>query len=267
MSTKGVSSNNGGNVSNKVALITGGTVGIGRASVVAFAKHGYTTIFCGRREAEGIETQRLAEAAGGQSLFVQADVCREADIELLMNRALGFSGRIDAAFNNAGITGKMGPTAAQSREDWESVLSVNVVGTWLCMKYQIQAMLAQGGGAIVNMSSVSGVWGTPGLSAYVASKHAVLGLTKTAAIEYAEAGIRINAVAPAGIMTDIIGSTLAHDPTLLAKFTSAHPLGRLGTVDEVAEAVVWLCSDAASFITGHTMMIDGGATAGVNPFK
>jgi len=254
-------------LTNKVALVTGGTAGIGRASVVAFAKRGYITVFCGRREAEGIETQRLAEAAGGQSLFVQADVSKEADVEQLTKRALAFSGRIDAAFNNAGITGTMAPTAAQSLEDWESVLSVDVIGTWLCMKHQIQAMLAQGGGAIVNMSSVSGVWGTPGLSAYAAAKHAVLGLTKTAAIEYAAANIRINAVAPAGIMTGILGSTLRHDPTLLAKFTSAHPIGRLGTVDEVVEAVVWLCSDAASFITGHTMMIDGGATAGVNPFK
>ena len=254
-------------MTDRVALVTGGTAGIGRASVVAFAKLGYITVFCGRREAEGKETQSLAEAAGGRSLFVQADVCNEADVERLTKRALEFSGRIDAAFNNAGITGNMAPTIAQSREDWESVLSINVVGTWLCMKHQIQAMLAQGSGAIVNMSSVSGVWGTPGLSAYVAAKHAVLGLTKTAAIEYAAAGIRINAVAPAGIMTDIVGSTLSHDPTLLAKFTSAHPIGRLGTVDEAAEAVVWLCSDAASFITGHTMMIDGGATAGVNPFK
>ena len=252
---------------DKVALITGGTAGIGRASVLAFAKRGYTTVFCGRREAEGLETQRLAEAVGGRSLFVQADVVQEAEVEQLMTRALEFTGRIDAAFNNAGITGAMGATDAQSREDWESVLTINVVGTWLCMKHQIKAMLPQGHGAIVNMSSVSGVWGMPGLSPYAASKHAVLGLSKTAAIEYAAAGIRINAVAPAGIMTDILGSTLGHDPTLLAKFTSAHPIGRLGSVDEVAEAVVWLCSDGASFITGHTLMIDGGATAGVNPLK
>jgi NAD(P)-dependent dehydrogenase (short-subunit alcohol dehydrogenase family) len=251
----------------KVALITGGTSGIGRAAVLAFAKAGISTVFCGRRSAEGKETEALVERAGARGLFVQTDVCDEAAVQQLVERTLSVFGRLDCAFNNAGITGRMGPTAEHNRADWDAVMATNVTGTWLCMKYQIQAMLKQGKGSIVNMSSVSGVWGTPGLSPYVAAKHAVLGLTKTAAMEYSAAGIRINAVAPAGIGTEIISTTLGHDENLIAKFRSAHPIGRFGTVEEVANAVVWLSSSEASFITGHTLMIDGGATAGVNPFK
>jgi NAD(P)-dependent dehydrogenase (short-subunit alcohol dehydrogenase family) len=252
---------------NRVALVTGGTTGIGRAAVLGFARQGYATVFCGRREVEGKETEALVREAGGRGKFVQTDVCDEQAVRRLVNQTLETFGGLDCAFNNAGITGPMRPTADITLEDWSAVMSINVTGTWLCMKYQIPIMLKQKRGAIVNMSSVSGVWGTPGLSAYVAAKHAVLGLTKSAAIEYAPAGIRINAVGPAGIMTDILGSALGDNTDMLDKFRSAHPLGRFGTPQEVAAAVVWLCSDESSFITGTTLMIDGGGTAGVNPFK
>ena len=251
----------------RVALITGGTTGIGRSTAVAFAKRGVRTVFCGRRKPEGEQTLELVKAAGGQGLFVQADVCDEAAMRGLVDRTVEAFGRLDYAFNNAGITGQLGPSIGYDRKAWEDIMATNVTGTWLCMKYQIPAMLKQGSGVIVNMSSVSGVWGTPGLAAYVAAKHAVLGLTKTAAMEFAQAGIRINAVAPAGIMTEVITAGLDNNQELIAKFRGAHPIGRFGSAEEVASAVLWLCSDEASFITGHTMMIDGGATAGVNPFK
>jgi NAD(P)-dependent dehydrogenase (short-subunit alcohol dehydrogenase family) len=254
-------------MSDRVALVTGGTTGIGRATVLAFAKRGYATVFCGRREAEGKQTEDMLQAAGGRGRFIQTDVCDEAAVRHLIGWTLENYGQLDCAFNNAGVTGPMRPTIELTPEEWASVMSINVTGTWLCMKYQIPAMLKRGRGAIVNMASVSGIWGTPGLAAYVAAKHAVLGLTKTAAIEYAPAGLRINAVAPAGIMTEIISSALGDNPVMLEKFRSAHPLGRFGTAEEVAAAVLWLCSDESSFVAGNTLMIDGGATAGVNPFK
>jgi NAD(P)-dependent dehydrogenase (short-subunit alcohol dehydrogenase family) len=252
---------------DRVAVITGGTTGIGRSTAVAFAKRGVHTVFCGRRRPEGEQTLKLVQAEGVRGMFVQADVCDEPAMKSMVEQTVSEFGRIDYAFNNAGITGPLMPTVAFEREVFEAIIATNVTGTWLCMKYQIPAMLKQGSGAIVNMSSVSGVWGTPGLSPYVAAKHAVLGLTKTAAMEYAQTGVRINAVGPAGIMTEVLTTALGGDEVMTAKFKSAHHMNRFGDPDEVAKAVVWLCSDEASYITGHTLMIDGGAVAGVNPFR
>ncbi len=247
----------------KIALITGGTSGIGRATAVGFAQAGATVVVCGRRQAQGEETIDLVRQAGSDGSFVQTDVSDEAAVQSLIGQTVERYGRLDYAFNNAGIGGDIGPLVACTRESWDQVISTNLTGVWLCMKYELQRMLQQGGGVIVNTASVAGVWGSPGMSAYVASKHAVVGLTKAAALEYAAAGVRVNVVAPAGILTDMVTNMMNEE--MLTAFANSHPVGRLGQPEEVAQAVVWLCSDAASFITGHTLMIDGGTTAGVNP--
>jgi NAD(P)-dependent dehydrogenase (short-subunit alcohol dehydrogenase family) len=218
---------------------------------------------------EGEATVRMIQDASGEALFLKADVSQAAEVQALVQRAVGRYGRLDCAHNNAGVEGLRGvapaPTADLTEDMWDYILNINLKGVWLCMKYEIPQMLAQGGGAIVNTASILGLVGIPTGAAYVASKHGVVGLTKTAALEYAHAGVRINAVCPGFIRTPLVERffdlTSRENPHISAQVTALHPLGRLGTPEEVAEVVVWLCSDAASFVTGHTMSVDGGYLA------
>lgn len=249
--------------SSKVVLITGGSSGIGRAAAVAFARNGARVVIAARRRAEGEETLRLVEAAGSEGQFVPADVRHASEVRATVEACVEAYGGLDYAFNNAGIEGTgFVKTADYDEETFRQVIDVNLTGVFLSMKYQIPALLARGGGAIVNMSSVAGLIGGGVGVAYHASKHGVVGLTKSAALEYARAGIRINAVCPAVITTDMASRLFHTDPGIAEDIVAAHPVGRLGTVDEVADAVVWLCSDQASFITGETLRIDGGMLAG-----
>jgi NAD(P)-dependent dehydrogenase (short-subunit alcohol dehydrogenase family) len=250
------------NLVSKVALVTGGTSGIGRAAALAFARDGARVIVSGRREKEGIAVVSEIQAAGGDALFVRADVTREDEIAALVTRTLEHFGRLDYAFNNAGVLGGLAPTAEQTNGNYAHIFEANVRGVFWSMKHQIPAMLQGGGGAIVNNASIGGSIGFPNFSLYVASKHAVIGLTKSAALEYAQQGLRVNAVSPAGIQTDMFDTAFGKGITEDKKAMAAlHPIGRIGAPAEVAEAVVWLCSPRASFITGHDLLVDGGFTA------
>jgi NAD(P)-dependent dehydrogenase (short-subunit alcohol dehydrogenase family) len=246
----------------KVGLVTGGTSGIGRDTAVLFAKAGAKVVVSGRREPEGEETIELIGAAGGDGLFVKADVSKASDVETLIQKAVERFGRLDIAFNNAGIEGVWVPIVRQSEEDWDRTIDINLKGVWLCLKYEIRQMLLQGGGgAIVNMASVVGLIGAAGAAAYSASKHGVMGLTKAAALETARNGIRINAVCPAAVETTM-AERLYNAPAVHKYVLSCHPVGRFGRPAEIAEAVVWMCSDRASFMTGQSLVIDGGFLAG-----
>ena len=244
----------------RVALVTGGSSGIGRATALAFSWEGAKVVVSDVDVEGGDETVRMIKEAGGEALFVRTDVSKVAEVEAMVNRTVEAYGRLDCAFNNAGVEGDLGPTADCSEENWNRVISVNLTGVWLCMKYEIPQMIKQGGGAIVNTSSSTGLLAAPGLPAYSASKHGVIGLTKSAALECAKAGIRINVVCPANIHTPMVERIVRAYPEAEARVSSI-PVGRMGTPEEVAEAVVWLCSDAASFVTAHTMLVDGGFTA------
>ena len=248
---------------DKVAIVTGGGSGIGRASTLALANAGAKVVISGRREKEGHETVALIKNAGSQGLFIQADASNEADVERLVAQTLSTYGRLDAAFNNAGIEGEVGKqTHEQSVANYRAVMDTNVLGVLLAMKHEIAAMLKNGGGSIVNNASVGGLVGFPGVSVYVASKHAVLGLTKTAALEYAKQGIRVNAVSPGGTETPMLHRFTGGPGTdFFNQLTGMQPIGRLGRPEEIAEAVLWLCSDKASFVTGLSLTADGGWTA------
>jgi NAD(P)-dependent dehydrogenase (short-subunit alcohol dehydrogenase family) len=248
----------------KVGLITGGTSGIGRETAVLFAKAGVKVVVAGRREKEGKETADLVRAAGGEGLFVKTDVSKASEVDALVQTAVDKFGRLDVAFNNAGIEGVWVPIIRQTEEDFDRTININLKGVWLCLKSEIRQMLKQGGGgSIVNMASITGLVGSAGAAAYSASKHGVVGLTKAAALETARSGIRINAVCPAAVetaMSDrIFGAPAVHKYVL-----SCHPIGRFGKASEIAEAVVWMCSDRASFMTGQSLVLDGGFLAGQN---
>jgi NAD(P)-dependent dehydrogenase (short-subunit alcohol dehydrogenase family) len=247
----------------KIGLVTGGTSGIGRDASVLFARAGAKVVVAGRREVEGKETVDLIQAAGGEGLFVKADVSRAADVEALVQKTVEKFGRLDVAFNNAGVEGNWIPIAEQSEEEWDRTIDINLKGVWLCLKHEIRQMLKQSGGAIVNMASVAGWIGSAGAATYCASKHGVIGLTKSAALETARDGIRINAVCPAVIETPM-GERLFGAPEMKQFALGLHPIGRFGTPMEVAEAVVWMCSDRASFMTGQSLVLDGGFLAGPN---
>jgi NAD(P)-dependent dehydrogenase (short-subunit alcohol dehydrogenase family) len=248
----------------KVVIVTGGTSGIGREAAVLFAKAGAKVVVAGRREAEGKETMDLVRGAGGEGLFVKTDVSRAAEVQELVRKTVEKFGRLDVAFNNAGIEGNWIPIVEQSEEDWDRTIDINLKGVWLCLKYEIQQMLKQGGGgAIVNMASVAGLAGFAGAATYCSSKHGVMGLTKSAALETAQSGIRINAVCPAVIETPMAERAFS-TPELKKFVLGLHPLGRFGKPLEIAEAVVWMCSDRASFMTGQSLVLDGGFLAGPN---
>jgi NAD(P)-dependent dehydrogenase (short-subunit alcohol dehydrogenase family) len=244
----------------KVAIITGGSSGIGRATAVALAKEGVKVTVAARRVKEGEETVHLVKEAGSDGIFVKTDVANEDDVRSLVERTIEIYGKLDYAFNNAGIGETRTPLIEQKSDVFDQVMNVNVKGVWLCMKYEIPQMIRSGRGAIVNMSSVAGVMGFPQIPIYVASKHAVLGLTKSAALEYAKSGIRINAIAPGTVDTDPvrIGRAAQDNKQFLETLKSMHPIGRIADPEEMANAVVWLLSDKASFVLGHTLLVDGG---------
>jgi NAD(P)-dependent dehydrogenase (short-subunit alcohol dehydrogenase family) len=244
----------------KSALVTGAASGIGRASALAFAREGARVVIADVNEAEGRKAAEVIRRAGSEARFVRADVTREDEVEAMVRETVEAFGGLDCALNNAGMTGVAGPLQGLSLEEFERVMALNLVGVFLCMKHEIPAM-GEGGGAIVNMASGAGLIPTPGLAPYCASKHGVLGLTKTAALENARTGIRINAICPGSTDTPMLQTSMAADPQVKKMVLSAQPGGRLGTAEEIAEAAVWLCSDRASFVTGHSMLVDGGAVA------
>ena len=244
----------------KVALVTGGGTGIGRATAIAFAREGANVVIGNRNSEAGEAVVKTIQANGGQASFLRTDVSSEEDVKALIEHAVATYGRLDVAFNNAGIGGAAGPLADQSSDNYDKVMGINVKGVWMSMKYEIRQMLKTGGGSIVNNSSVGGLVGFAGVSIYSASKHAVMGLTKSAALEYSARGVRINAVNPAVIRTPMAEGLAKMRKGKPDDLAAVHPIGRIGEPEEVADAVLWLCSDKASFVTGTATCVDGGYT-------
>ena len=249
-----------GQLAGKVALVTGAGSGIGRETALAFAREGARVVVADVDAPSGEQTVDQIADTGGEATFVHCDVSRSEQVQSLIQRCVEVYGRLDCAHNNAGISRGRAVTAEYAESQWDDVIAINLTGVWLCMKYELRQMLAQGAGSIVNTASIAGLVGIAGNAGYVASKHGVVGLTRAAAIECAPQGIRVNAVCPGYVDTPLI-SALTEDPNARASIVARHPLGRLGLPGDVAEAVVWLCSDAASFVTGHTLTIDGGYVA------
>jgi NAD(P)-dependent dehydrogenase (short-subunit alcohol dehydrogenase family) len=250
---------------DKVALITGAASGIGRATALVFAEEGAKLVLADVDERGGTETVRLVKEQGGEAVLVPCDVAVSVQVDDLVAACVDRFGRLDCAFNNAGVGGESAPFVDYDEADWNRVIGVNLTGVFLCMQRELRQMVAQGSGVIVNAASIVGVMGYPRLIAYNAAKHGVVGLTKTAALEYADRGIRVNAVCPAWIETPMVmdvGPRPASIPQVYEALAGAIPLKRLGLPSEVAHAVAWLCSDASSFVTGVPLVVDGGLTAG-----
>jgi NAD(P)-dependent dehydrogenase (short-subunit alcohol dehydrogenase family) len=246
---------------NKVGLVTGGASGIGRATALLMAREGAQVIVSDINEEAGEETAAQIRAAGGDARVIACNVAKNDQVVRLIEGTLQTYGRLDCAFNNAGVGGTMSPIDEKTEDEWDLVLGVNLKGVWMCIKYEIPALLASGGGSIVNMASVAGLSGFRNASAYAASKHGVVGLTRTAALEVARQNIRVNAVCPGFTDTPMVQAMVELFPGMKEATERGAPMRRLGTPQETAEAVVWLCSDKASFITGHALPIDGGMTA------
>lgn len=244
----------------KVALVTGAGSGIGRATAELFAVHGAFVVVADKNLNTAKETLELIKKSGEKGLALEVDISQEDQIKSLIEETITRFGQLNYACNNAGIEGEQAFTADCSAENWSRVIDINLRGTWLCMKYQIPEMFKNPGGAIVNVSSIAGLLGFSGIPAYASSKHGINGLTKTAALEYAEQGIRVNSVCPGAIQTPMIDRFVGTESQERKDLIASHPIGRLGRPEEVAEAIVWLCSDKASFITGQTLAVDGGYT-------
>lgn len=253
-----------GSSQGKVALVTGSASGIGRAVALAFARQGLQVVVSDVTTNAGEETVRMIKEAGAEATFVKCDVSQSQEVERLTAAAVSTYGRLDVAVNNAGIEGVTMPIVDYPEEVWQKVLSINLTGPFLCMKYEIPHMLKNGGGAIVNIASILGVVGFATASAYTAAKHGLVGLTQVTALEYAAKGIRVNAVCPGFIETPMVmerGLAAQSHPEVYQQLASLHPVKRLGKPEEIAEAVVWLCSDASSFVSGTCLLVDGGYTA------
>ncbi len=246
---------------DKVALVTGGASGLGRVTAIALAREGAKVVVSDVATSEGEATAQMIADGGGHAIFVKADVTKSSEVEAMVQATIKAFGRLDFALNNAGIDGVRARTANYPEEVWHQVINLNLTGVFLCLKYELSVMVEQGSGVIINLSSVAGVTGFPGHAAYTASKHGVIGLTKTAALDYAKAGIRVNAICPAYTHTPMLDRMLAQKPDLEAKLIARVPLRRLGTAEEIAQAAIYLFSDAAAFITGHSLVMDGGIVA------
>ena len=242
----------------KSVLVTGAGSGIGRATALTVAREGARVVVNDLNAEAGQETVRQIESAGGAAALVQADVCQAAEVERLIARAVEICGRLDGAFNNAGIGSSGLRLHEETEEAWDRMIAVNLTGVWLCLKYELRQMLAQGGGAIVNTASVAGIIGLRGSSAYVAAKHGVVGLTRTAALECAQDNIRVNCVCPGLVRTPLVADVIARNPGREAMLLAQEPIGRYAEPAEIGQAVAWLLSDAASYVNGHAMAVDGG---------
>lgn len=248
-------------LTGKVVIVTGGSAGIGKAAAQALAAAGASVVVADTDTARGELTASEIRDKGGRAVFVSCDVSVDADVAAMVERTVLEFGGLDAAFNNAGIEGVQAPVHECTPENWQRTLAVNLTGVWSCMRHEIPRMLERGGGSIVNCASVAGLVGFNAIPAYVASKHAVVGLTKNAALDYATAGIRVNAVCPGVIDTEMVQRFTRNDPAAEAGMVALEPVGRLGRPEEIADAVVWLCSDSSSFVTGQALAVDGGFVA------
>jgi len=256
-----MSNQNKSQAQDKVAIVTGGSAGIGRATALAFARNGRKVAVADIDEEGGQETVKLIQNEGYEAFFIKTDVAKPEEVKRMVDNTVEKYGRLDCAFNNAGIEGEQAPTADSSIENWQRVININLNGVWYSMKYEIPEMLKTGGGSIVNMASVAGRVGFTNIPAYTASKHGVNGLTKTAALEYAQQNIRVNAVCPGIIKTKMIDRFTGGTEEGKEQMKAMEPVGRMGEPEEVADAVMYLCSEKASFVTGHPLVVDGGFVA------